>query len=245
MDGICEEFTKERLVNIFDYIHESNHENFNTLFPNEQFEEYFTISDFLCMNTLRCMLVKNLLNEIICSDTPKLHNSLITKFPQIRYIISEDNLQELFDECLMNNNILFTQLLTVYKYGRLMSRSYKNQYFDLFKINDCITYDPTETVNLLPIINYSNNITAKNQIIIPETEFKDALSEFTFNLLKYIPFESGNFIYSGGSLYDVLTHNYTSETINNYVDIDIFALDAAKKERDYQAHITRFISRWI
>lgn len=242
LHGICEELTKERLVNIFDYIHESNHENFNTLFPNEQFEEYFTISDFLCMNTLRCMLVKNLLNEIICSDTPKLRNSLVTKFQQIHYIISEDNLQELFDQCLMNNNTLFTQLLTVYKYGRLISRSYKNQYFDLFKINDCITYDPTETVNLLPIINYSNNITAKNQIIIPETEFKDALSEFTFNLLKYIPFESGNFIYSGGSLYDVLTHNYTSETINNYVDIDIFALDAAKKKGTIK-HILQGLSQ--
>jgi hypothetical protein len=231
LDGICEEFTKERLVSILDYIHESNNENLDKLFPIEQFDEYFTISDFLCMNTLQYILVKNLLNEIIRKETPKLCDSLITKFQQIRHIISESNLQELLDQCLMNNNSLFTQLLTVYKYGKLISRDYyKNQYFDLFKINDCITYNPNDNVNLLPMINYSNNIVPKNQIIILESEFKDTLTEYTFNLLKYIPFESGNFIYSGGSLYDVLTHNYTSETINNYVDIDIFALNAAKKK---------------
>lgn len=56
-----------------------------------------------------------------------------------------------------------------------------------------------------------------DRIIIKEKDFFASLQNKTFGILDCIPFEEKNCVYSGGSLYDIITMN----TLNK-VDLDIF-----------------------
>lgn len=65
---------------------------------------------------------------------------------------------------------------------------------------------------------YKKIIIGAQYIEYVDDEFNTKLGKFTFGLDKVIPWEDGNFILTGGLLYDVLTNNFSHELM----DIDLF-----------------------
>jgi len=67
------------------------------------------------------------------------------------------------------------------------------------------------------------NISIKNKLVEKYTEYNDEefiqkLGEFTFGLDKIIPWEDGNFVCSGGLLFDIITNKFS----HDLMDIDLF-----------------------
>lgn len=156
-------------------------------------------------------------------------NIIIKDFKNIQYITEANNLRKTFLKYIKTNDLM-QKVINTNGYIELIDYRHKNVYFNLFKICNNILYnEPYNNINLLPITNLKPIDHKKGNVIIKPEQFKDILEEYTFGLLKHIPFHENNYIFSGGSLYDVLTHNYDQESLNNFVGLDIFVLSDAKK----------------
>jgi hypothetical protein len=60
----------------------------------------------------------------------------------------------------------------------------------------------------------------------PDINFKKKLGKYTFGLDKVIPWEDGNFVFSGGLLYDIITERFD----DNLMDIDLFFYGSSEEK---------------
>lgn len=76
-------------------------------------------------------------------------------------------------------------------------------------------------------IKIKKNIIGAQYIEYEDEEFIQKLGKFTFGLDKVIPWEDGNFILTGGLLYDVLTNNFSYDLTD--IDLFFYGLDIESK----------------
>lgn len=71
-------------------------------------------------------------------------------------------------------------------------------------------------------------ITKQKYVEYEDREFNAKLGKITFGLDKVIPWEDGNFILTGGLLYDILTNNFSRELMD--IDLFFYGLDIKSKQ---------------
>lgn len=72
-----------------------------------------------------------------------------------------------------------------------------------------------------------NKLQVGNEAIMPVDKVISRMYNYTYDIIKYVPFEDGNCVYSGGSLYDVISGN----EVSGVTDIDIFMFGDIDKQK--------------
>ncbi len=234
------------------------------LFAFKKYSEYLELADYLCMNSLIKLLMKNI-------DTILKNQHLFTAIGiyenDIDLLVKHINENKGFYQDYIGNFKLSKKYIgNKYQITKYINQDIKKIYVNLYTINDFIIYNPNidmisnlsipiwekikcgwnmvDDVTLKPIKNpviaHKRNIGDK--IITPFENFKNKLDQYTHGLLKYIPFHNKNIVYSGGSLYDIVTNNcdvserteleteFIAYTLDDKIDLDIFATKAANIE---------------
>jgi len=203
---------------------------------NENYCDYIRKSKEYELDKLYNTLVNNLAIILGTKDLSQIlvgEYYITTKFdknqlpPNYKNIILElDNifltkLHEDLRNVLINNTDFIVQILSEASLENNLKKYISEYKLDIYFLNHINLLDDEIFVDTFEV---SRKLDKK--IFIEKTELTNKLNEYTFGLLKHIPFQNNNLIYSGGSLYDAITN---SNNINNYVDIDIFALSGSDK----------------
>jgi len=194
------------------------------LFPFENYIQYYHLVDFLCINDLLEILIKNikLLIKKPYLFTP--HKNLIDDFININggidILTANNNELNFLRKYIKNDDIDYDKI----KYDYFFSKS---TYIKLYSLNYKYKYlsTPDNIINHMTIDGYCRHVRNDN-IFVTKEVFEENLSKYSNNLIKYIPFDYNNIIFSGGTLFDILTDNQNN--LNKCVDLDFFVLKTEK-----------------
>lgn len=117
------------------------------------------------------------------------------------------------------------------------------QFFDFYKNNVGIKRVDEHDELCIPVRNYDfdtkNSRFKTENVTVDEKDFKMLYDEFTHGLCKYLPEQPNCYVHPGGSLHDILTHNFVSvkrlrdsglphflcDIIKEYIEEDIIDID--------------------
>jgi hypothetical protein len=127
--------------------------------------------------------------------------------------------------------------------------------FNFFKQHIQLNYNKNNHLVTIPVEGYDFNIKSarfvNEPVTVNKTTFDVLYEEFTYGLCNHIPKKYNNYIHSGGSLHDILTHNFISllrlkntdlpffacdivrEYVNDDMDIDIFLYNCDKNKLEF------------
>lgn len=118
-------------------------------------------------------------------------------------------------------------------------------FFNFFENNihyECKCIDDIITI---PVIGYNFDIKNERFKSEPATVnkkiFELLYDEFTYGLLKHIPKKYDNYVHTGGSLHDILTHNFISLLRLKETDVPHFAHNIIKEYVDENIDIDIFM----
>ena len=124
---------------------------------------------------------------------------------------TDDKADILGKQCVFNMNP--TNHIKLEKLG-IYKDSYK-VFFDFFQRHKRIKYTPKPYIECLPVVNYNYEEKLKQfknrYVTVDHKTFKVLYQDFTYGLLNNLP-KNCSYIHSGGSLHDILTHNFFSTT---------------------------------
>lgn len=193
--------------------------NFDTIYGTYHFN--LTHGILKQQNSYLHELMKNKNKEFFGSNIHNFITMITNNYDKLLELFKgqEDNVN------LINNYVVDKNLYKKIKgpyFDTIFSSPSTNikqtRFVNLFSVNHLLSINTKNSENIVQVKNHTNKNVFK---IATHEEFKKNLVEYTFDLLKHIPL-SADIIYSGGSLYDIMTHNYDDTTINNFIDLDIF-----------------------
>lgn len=125
-----------------------------------------------------------------------------------------------------------------------MYESYTS-FFNFFGNNTKIKYKKSKNTLIIPTCGYnfvlSNNRFKTEPVTVDQKIFELLYEEFTYGLFKYFPKKCSPYFHSGGSLHDILTHNFISLLRLKETDVPRFAHNIIKQYTDEIMDIDVFV----
>lgn len=152
-----------------------------------------------------------------------LFNNIIINNYNVINLLLKNNLNKLPKPNILIDYVWYSNSFNKLKKGTELNIAELNEnaYVKTFDFVNLLNYKNSSDIKILQVDNYNRKDFKHENIIGTEEQFKNNLNDYTFGLINCIPL-SKQVIFSGGSLYDIITENYDQESKNKFVDIDIF-----------------------
>lgn len=170
--------------------------------------------------------VKEYLEDLVNDIEPQRDATVDEDFREIQSFISSPNNIILVDSKEKVDSLKYINTVKL-----VFNKVFDNIFKQILSTNpsgDFITGNFNINYALSNIVLKMNNLLKNGRQII-STEWEHNLRMFTFGLIDYIPL-SYDIVFSGGSLYDIVTNNVNA--INDFTDLDIFVTNIDKVNRD-------------